>query len=123
MTLTEAANFCDNCGLPLTPSSGYERWTNFPPEANESRPQRSSPQTPAPAPSQSAATPSRAPQPASPGANLQQYRPEQLKAKLDAARASGEMVGERKLVTVLFTDIVGSTRRIGVRLFPVHIAA
>lgn len=113
--IVQAANFCDNCGLPLTPSSGYERWTRAPAEparsrnlpevkaAIEPRPPRASP-VPKPAP-----PPSRAPQPAPSGTNLQQYLPEQLKAKLDAARASGEMVGERKLVTVLFTDIVGST--------------
>ena len=110
--LPDAANFCDNCGLRLTPSSSYEAWGNVPSEgtrapkasARVAPPQTAPPPLPA---AQTAPTPARAAQPSS--ANLQQYIPQELKAKLDAARASGEIVGERKQVTVLFTDIVGST--------------
>lgn len=40
---------------------------------------------------------------------LQKYIPQELKAKIESARTSGTIVGERKQVTVLFTDIVGST--------------
>ncbi len=35
--------------------------------------------------------------------------PKELQLKLDAARASGEMVGERRVVTMLFCDVKGST--------------
>jgi len=34
----------------------------------------------------------------------------ELQARLDAARASGEMVGERRVVTMLFSDVKGSTQ-------------
>ena len=40
---------------------------------------------------------------------LAQFIPRELMAKLDAARASGEMVGERRVVTMLFCDVKGST--------------
>lgn len=49
-------------------------------------------------------------QPIAAQAELQQYIPKELAAKLDAARTRGELAGERKLVTVLFADIVDSTR-------------
>src|SRR6266478_3464866 len=42
-------------------------------------------------------------------ANLQQVIPGDLRAKLDAARASRMMEGERRVVTMLFCDVKGST--------------
>ena len=42
-------------------------------------------------------------------ANLQQVIPGDLRAKLDAARASRTMEGERRVVTMLFCDVKGST--------------
>ncbi len=42
-------------------------------------------------------------------AQLQQYIPRELLKKLDAARVNGEMVGERRIVTMLFCDVKGST--------------
>ncbi|MEW5988481.1 MAG: adenylate/guanylate cyclase domain-containing protein, partial [Chloroflexota bacterium] len=44
-----------------------------------------------------------------PAPNLQQYIPPALLTKLEAARASGGMQGERRIVTILFCDIKGST--------------
>src|SRR5262245_45460826 len=41
--------------------------------------------------------------------NLQQLIPGNLLAKLDAARASRAMEGERRIVTMLFCDVKGST--------------
>jgi class 3 adenylate cyclase/tetratricopeptide (TPR) repeat protein len=41
--------------------------------------------------------------------HLQRFIPKELQARLDAARASGEMVGERRVVTMLFCDVKGST--------------
>lgn len=41
--------------------------------------------------------------------NLQQYIPQELLTKVNAARASGGMVGERRVVTMLFCDAKGST--------------
>ncbi len=40
---------------------------------------------------------------------LQQYIPSELLDKLDAARAAGGMVGERRIVSILFCDVKGST--------------
>lgn len=42
-------------------------------------------------------------------ARLQQYIPKELLAKLEAARASRSMEGERRVVTILFCDVKGST--------------
>jgi class 3 adenylate cyclase len=41
--------------------------------------------------------------------SLDQFVPEELLHKLEAARASGGMVGERRTVTMLFCDVKGST--------------
>jgi class 3 adenylate cyclase/tetratricopeptide (TPR) repeat protein len=43
------------------------------------------------------------------GAKLQENLPRDLRAKLEDARTSGGLRGERKMVTALFSDIVGST--------------
>ncbi len=40
---------------------------------------------------------------------LQKYIPRELMAKLETARASGTMAGERRIVTMLFCDVKGST--------------
>jgi hypothetical protein len=42
---------------------------------------------------------------------LQQYIPKELLTKLEAARAGGGMQGERRIVTMLFCDVAGSTVR------------
>jgi class 3 adenylate cyclase len=46
---------------------------------------------------------------ASAQANLHPYVPPELLDKLNAARARGTMVGERRVVTMLFCDVKGST--------------
>jgi class 3 adenylate cyclase len=40
---------------------------------------------------------------------LHQYIPKELMNKLQAAQDSGGMVGERRVVTMLFCDLKGST--------------
>jgi predicted ATPase/class 3 adenylate cyclase len=75
-----AANFCFNCGFRL---------------AGE----RSTAMENPPSPSRLAAA----------RANLHPYVPSELLEKLDAARARGSMVGERRVVTMLFCDVQGST--------------
>ncbi|MGB3715893.1 MAG: adenylate/guanylate cyclase domain-containing protein [Candidatus Promineifilaceae bacterium] len=47
--------------------------------------------------------------PVSQGTRLEQFVPNELMAKLEAARTSGTMVGERRVVTILFCDVKGST--------------
>jgi class 3 adenylate cyclase/tetratricopeptide (TPR) repeat protein len=42
-------------------------------------------------------------------AQLRQYISEEMRGKLEAARASGDMVGERRIVTMMFCDVKGST--------------
>ena len=49
------------------------------------------------------------PSPSDPDALLERFVPAALKQKLEAARTSGEMVGERRIVTMLFCDVKGST--------------
>jgi class 3 adenylate cyclase/tetratricopeptide (TPR) repeat protein len=50
-----------------------------------------------------------APPPLSTDATLERYLPQGLLAKLESARNSRHMVGERKVVTILFCDVQGST--------------
>ena len=42
-------------------------------------------------------------------ASLEQYIPKELLDKLEAARSSGGIQGERRVVTMLFCDVTGST--------------
>jgi len=43
------------------------------------------------------------------GDQLQQFISKEMRKKLEAARASGDMVGERRVVTMMFCDVKGST--------------
>ena len=49
------------------------------------------------------------PQQETPGSKLEQYIPKELMAKLEAARNSGGLQAERRVVTMLFCDVTGST--------------
>jgi predicted ATPase/class 3 adenylate cyclase len=49
------------------------------------------------------------PTPDLPGTRFDRFVPKELMAKLEAARSSGTMVGERRVVTILFCDVAGST--------------
>jgi len=46
---------------------------------------------------------------AEPTSDLSRYLPPELLAKLEAAHAGGRMAGERRIVTILFCDVKGST--------------
>ena len=48
-------------------------------------------------------------EPESADGRLHQYIPRELLAKLESARAAGGMQGERRIVTMLFCDVQGST--------------
>lgn len=78
----EAARFCDICGQSLPPAPLL---------------------APAPFPASEAGEGTRR------GEILHQYLPKELLAKLESARRSGGMVGERRVVTILFCDLQGST--------------
>jgi len=92
------AKFCNNCGAKLAatcPDCGAEQpadarfCNNCGHNLGEGAP-------PAPAPSLASAS-------------LERFIPNALLQKLDAARADGQMVGERRVVTMLFCDVTGST--------------
>ncbi|MBZ0299660.1 MAG: AAA family ATPase [Anaerolineae bacterium] len=93
----DGAKFCFNCGVSLTahcPNCGAE----LPPNA------KFCPHCGHPV---AAANPAK---PATTSTDqLQRYMPRELQAKLDAARANRSMEGERRIVTMLFCDVKGST--------------
>lgn len=98
-------NFCDKCGLdlrtelPAATASG----------AVARQPEIAAPQVVIPRPMAQSPRPSPAAPPSAADAQLQQYIPRELLKKLEHARLSGEMVGERRIVTMLFCDVKGST--------------
>ena len=97
------ANYCDHCGLLLSPRSQAAWWLERPPGSTQPWPYVAESSAPL-RPAATAPTPTAA-QPA-----LQQYIPKELLAKLEAAQARGAMLGERRIVTMLFCDVKGSTR-------------
>jgi class 3 adenylate cyclase len=58
---------------------------------------------------QGGATPMAASPPAAPAAALDKFIPPEMLAKLNQARQTGAMAGERRIVTMLFCDVKGST--------------
>ena len=101
-TLPESALFCDQCGRALNPQVG-----SAPPVSTPARPlvvSRAPQEAPAPKPSKSL-TPASTLE----TSELHQYIPRELMKKLQAARDTGGMVGERRVVTMLFCDLKGST--------------
>ena len=110
---TPEANFCDTCGRPLSPAA----WRGRPLPATDGRRTRRLPW-----PDDRPQTTDRRPPAAehAPPAThhsppitetdlLQQFIPRELQDKLRAARRAGAMAGERRVVTILFCDIKGST--------------
>jgi class 3 adenylate cyclase/tetratricopeptide (TPR) repeat protein len=136
-SLPEAVNFCDYCGLRLVDASGFVWWleqaevgdnrsASSLSEArkdwnDQSRPYNSSPSPTSQSTSDDASLPdednlenglhSNTPTPTQTPENspLQQYIPPELYKKLEAARVSGTMAGERRIVTMLFCDVKDST--------------
>jgi class 3 adenylate cyclase/predicted ATPase len=105
IVLEEPLNYCDNCGQLLVSESDSQIFAPSRP-ASHSRPEakvdphiqpieRGAPAVEAPVLSQ--------------GTRLEQFVPNELMAKLEAARTSGTMVGERRVVTILFCDVKDST--------------
>ena len=87
--LPEAAFFCDHCGRPINVFAAPSVLA------------QPSPQSPVPNPY------SPLPIPQSP--SLHSYMPPELLSKLEQSRRAGAMEGERRVVTMLFCDIKGST--------------
>ena len=108
-TLPEAAVFCDHCGRqlngqpstfiqPYNISTGTENTQPAPTRVSHSV----SPPVQAKAVQDGVG-------PQSNGDQLRQYITEEMRSKLEAARDSGDMVGERRIVTMMFCDVKGST--------------
>jgi class 3 adenylate cyclase len=79
------AKFCNNCGWNLQGTA-------------------TAPAATAPAPAKAAPRAAESPQ-----ALIEKYMPKEIASKLEAARASRSMEGERRIVTILFCDVKGST--------------
>ncbi len=102
------ARFCFNCGTPVAMPSPATAQTTV-----------QTPSTEYPVPGKNEPVSGRhlelgAPSTADPAldtslARLQQYIPKELLSKLETARANRSMAGERRIVTVLFCDVKGST--------------
>lgn len=86
----ENAKYCDHCGLPFATQIPQGWW--FPSQV-----------VPGPAVA-IPASPVVGPRP-----QLEQLISAEVRAKLDSARAEQSMVGERRVVTMLFCDVKGST--------------
>jgi class 3 adenylate cyclase/tetratricopeptide (TPR) repeat protein len=110
------AKYCDRCGFSLgTQIQAAEALPEGQPVVKKPAP--APPPAPRPAvaaeaetspPQAEIASPAQ-PQSAIDGSPLAKFIPETLRKKLEAARSSGEMVGERRVVTMLFCDVKGST--------------
>ncbi len=116
ISLLPDSDFCDGCGRPLTPAArlgpvngGDYSYTSGEEQADltgagaltaarEALPVKIGSPDAAERQSNSSKT-----------SQLDRYIPEELRDKLDAARSKGEMVGERRIVTMLFCDVKGST--------------
>jgi len=99
----EGAKFCLNCGTKLQ-NACPACATELPAAAKfcfNCGQQMGAPAPPPPAPPPA--------EPAPVSQDLTRYIPEALLAKLMAARDSGGMQGERRIVTMLFCDVKGST--------------
>lgn len=110
----EGAKFCFNCGTPLSIActncgtqlvAGAKFCFNCGQAVSGAAPASSPPIQAAPA----VVTPPLPTQADTTLDKLQQYIPRELLNKLEAARVNRSMAGERRIVTVLFCDIKGST--------------
>lgn len=90
----EGAKFCMSCGSPLA-ASCPECGTELPTEARFCL--------------NCGHQLGQAAEAASVRAQLEQYIPRELLQKLESARTSGGIQGERRVVTMLFCDVTGST--------------
>ncbi len=100
----DQAKFCMNCGnaLSFTCSNCGEA---SPPQAkfcsNCGHALAGDPTDPAHLPQEAARTAG--------AARFKRFMPKELRTKLESARATGRMQGERRVVTILFCDVEGST--------------
>ena len=112
-SLPEAAVFCDHCGRQLggQAPAAYQIYSG----SMQSVDPRSSAEplalypTPNPEESSTIKPIGKGKASLSEEEQLRQYISEEMRSKLEAARDSGDMVGERRIVTMMFCDVKGST--------------
>ncbi len=106
----EGAHFCGKCGLALSPRAQFA-WQQSPDlyTTGQTDPARTGREPETPWQPTSHVPDEPLPVPPSSASHLEQYIPKELIAKFEAARARGGMVGERRVVTMLFCDVKGST--------------
>ena len=109
------AKFCDRCGFALgTQVQGEGAFAQQQPLVEKRAPVTPPAATTAAAPETEVAPQAETVQQEalaqrSDGSPLAEFIPQALRKKLEAARSSGDMVGERRIVTMLFCDVKGST--------------
>jgi hypothetical protein len=94
---------CNNCGTQLQPGAKFCHNCGKPVAAGKAAPAS------AQAVGSAASTSNTVGQPPGLSNALQRYIPRELLTKLEAAKKSGLMEGERRVVTILFCDVKGST--------------
>jgi len=96
---TALAQGCAGCGVELLPGAGFCHHcgtkSGEAPTAASPAPPQVAPPVPTP--------------PAQPNTQVARYIPDELKGKLETVRSSRGMEGERRIVTMLFCDVQGST--------------
>lgn len=105
------AKFCNNCGSPQqrkcpncgTLNAGNAKFCN---NCGWNLQQAQAPAPAAPAPTAAPATARRGD---SPQGLVEKYMTKEVAAKLEAARTNKSVEGERRIVTILFCDVKGST--------------
>ncbi len=110
-SLLPDSDFCDHCGLPLAPAVQGWPIKGMEPDAGmdeheehirggdrKKRKSRQEPPVSRESPSQAQESPP-----------LDRFIPAALREKLEYARSQGEIAGERRIVTMLFCDVKGST--------------
>jgi class 3 adenylate cyclase/tetratricopeptide (TPR) repeat protein len=100
--LAPGAKFCANCGHRVAPAGPV-------PAADASATATTPGRAPAATAPLSAAAPAPSTPAADPSARLRQYIPKELLGRLESAAAGKGMLGERRIVTMLFCDVKGST--------------
>lgn len=109
--LPDNAKFCDACGFALTGQTPANSALPAPPQKTHTSSQNIvSPRTPAPSfPAASTRAANTETFNAAEQSKITQYIPQELLKKLNAAVAGGGLSGERRVVTMLFCDVKGST--------------
>lgn len=113
-TVSGKENFCGKCGLALSPKAQFWWHEDGQLTAGSALDQATTFQFMAGEGGATASLASEAiPEIPTHQTNLDQYIPPELRFKLESARSRGGMIGERRIVTMLFCDVKGSTAAAG----------